>query len=43
MADEGSAGDEMPSDATRLKQGPYIAETYAVSVEQQYIVIELEA
>ena len=35
--------EEEGAPAPGMQKGPYVAETYPVSVEQQYIVIELDA
>jgi 3-phenylpropionate/trans-cinnamate dioxygenase ferredoxin subunit len=36
------AGEALADEATEgLQKGPYIAETYTVSVEQQYVVVEI--
>ena len=34
---------ERASPAPGLEKGPYVAETYPVSVEQQYVVVEINA
>lgn len=34
-----SQGEGMPSELTK---GPYVAETYSVSIEQQYVVVEVK-
>jgi len=36
-----SAGDEAERDADGLQKGPYVAETYPVTVEQRMVVVEL--
>ena len=38
---EGAAAPADPAGPPQREQGPYVAETYPVSVERQYVVVEL--